>query len=231
MNVKDSDFLHEAFHKKWTKKSLVESVKKEVDWNELKRKTFLGLNRDEWDRLKSQTRWLAVDTIKEYFAYLSRITDQPILFLVTARPISDRNVFVNLHNLENSINDQIGIMDFSIQKAKWIALAVHTNDSHYILLLIHSETHTIYCMDSLKTFNEKHPFMTVWKMYTRESQWKMVDFNSPQQKNGDACGVYVCMCAWLLAQGICPDDPLLDNIFEQSHPAFRTKMALDLLYG
>jgi hypothetical protein len=232
MNVeKEFKVLRDAFNKTWNKEeSMVESVAgKEVNWKMLKDRNFLNQSSDQWDRLEQPTMWLNVDLLREYFAHISRQTEQPILFLVTARPISSQSLFENVYELQKSFNDQLGVMDFAVLRAPWIALAVHLNNSHYILLLIHSKTKTIYSMDSLNKFTQHHSFMKIWQVYTRSNDWKVQPFNVPQQKNGYACGVYVCMCAWLLSQGILPDWLTFDQEFEDSHLEFRKKIALDLL--
>ena len=122
---------------------------------------------------------------------------------------------------------------FAMDKA---IVPVNISDVHWVLCVIFLRTKTIECYDSLgvgrgydiaKHLRDfiKDELKTKKNTDLVESEWtlKCTQADTPQQDNGNDCGVFTCIAADYIAA----DEPLCYSQFDMTH--FRERIAFCLL--
>jgi sentrin-specific protease 1 len=98
-----------------------------------------------------------------------------------------------------------------LKKTAPIFVPINAGGVHWALLVIHPATKTLTYYDSLswkpgheveKVKENLRKFAELEGITSDISDWKVVSGSCPQQSNGNDCGVFTCMAADRLMQGL-----------------------------
>jgi len=117
-----------------------------------------------------------------------------------------------------------------------IFFPIHDGGNHWTLMVVFMQTKSIYYFDSLGGNGDTYTkWIKKWLTDVAQTQYNFALVDSewtvqtpsanPRQKNGDDCGVFMCMCADFLSEHL----PLVYSQKDMNY--FRMKIATDLLRG